>query len=106
MPVPGAGSYPFEPDDQPDPARGAPLGQQIAGQQPGTGTAPSPEEHAANKQGWLDYFANPAVATGLLQFSANILQPRFHQSELGMIGQSLGAAGAAMGKQAQTEMEQ
>jgi hypothetical protein len=58
----------------------------------------SDAEHADNKQGWLNWFANPAVSNALLQFGANMLQPRYHQSEAGMIGQSLGAAGEAMGR--------
>jgi hypothetical protein len=104
--------FPFDPEEdlpqnqQADQTRPPPLGQQMAGNQAAMQPPATPEEHAANKQSWLDFFNTPQVSNALLQFSANILQPRYHQSEAGMIGGALGAAGEAVGRVGEQQMQQ
>jgi len=106
MPVPGPGASPFDPaDGPPDPARGQPVGQLMTGS-PGAMQPPAtPEEHAANKAGWMQLFSDPRVTAALGQFTANILQPRYHQSVAGMIGGAFGAAGEAAGRVTSQQQE-
>lgn len=70
---------------------------------------PAPQTPADLQQkaaGWDSFFANPAVATALLQFGINLLQPNpIGQTTGGAIGSAVGAAGEAVGRVTKQKIE-
>lgn len=65
----------------------------------------TPEEHAQAKQGWLDWFKNPSTSAFLMQFGASMMQPNVRGFGA-QLGQSLGEAGAAAGREREMEQQQ
>lgn len=97
---------------QPDP--GAVDQQPAAGQlgaiMPGAAQSPmqpaqSPEEHAQNKAGWLDWLRNPSTSAFLMQFGASMLQPNVRGFGA-QLGQSVGEAGQAVARVSEQQRAQ
>ena len=107
MPIPGSGNF-FQPtggeDDMPQPGAST-MSNLMTGTGQQTMQPPAtPEEHANLKQGWMDWFHNPATASFLMQFGASMMQPHMG-GLLGSIGQSVGEGGEAVGRQAAMGLE-
>lgn len=109
MPDPTIASSPFLPppaaQTQPQQPTLGMLTQPSAVQQ-----GPPPQSQAdldAKVSGWDSFFSNPAVATALLQFGVNLLQPRpMGQSVAGAAGAAVGAAGEAVGRVQKLQFDQ
>lgn len=66
----------------------------------------TPEASGQLESKWKTFLKNPAVQSALLQFSVNMMQPRVPgQTALGQIGTSIGAAGAAAGRNIEAEQK-
>lgn len=108
MPIPVGNGNMFLPT--PDPGDQQPAQGDLGRIMPGSTASPmqppqSPEEHAQNKQGWLDWFKDPSTSAFLMQFGASMMQPNVRGFGA-QLGQSLGEAGAAVGREREMEMKQ
>lgn len=97
---------PAVPGQPPQPTLGSVIQPQQSVGVPGA-PPQNPQDLAAKTAGWDSFFANPAVATALLQFGVNLLQPRPQgQSVTGAVGSAAGAAGEAVGRVQKQQFEQ
>lgn len=59
----------------------------------------SPTEYSTLQKSWTDYFANPQVQAGLMQFGVSLMTPMGHlQSGAGHVGAAMADAGGAIGR--------